>query len=124
MATLQDYAKLPVFYNGTRLLQITSVKLTTNSGQQRVDLLNEGLGGFTPGSGDVTIDIGFVIPIGGPEADYQQDCQRGSYVTLQVGVGRVGYIGRGKIMNCDIGQSVNASSEGSFQWVGQTKPLE
>ncbi len=124
MATLQDYAKIPVFYNGTKLIQITSIKMTTNSGQQRVDLLNEGLGGFTPGAGDVTIELGFVIPIGGPEANFQQDCDAGKYVTFQVGIGRLGYIGRGKIMSCDMGQSTNASSEGSLQWVGQRKSIE
>jgi|GEM_PF-2442800 len=124
MATLQDYAKIPVFYNGTKLIQITSVKMTMNSGQQRVDLLNEGLGGFTPGSGDVSIELGFVIPIGGPEANFQQDCDLGKYVTFQVGIGRLSYIGRGKILSVDMSQSTNASSEGSLSWVGQKKSIE
>jgi len=121
---LQDYAKIPVFYNGGSVMQYTSIRMTTNSGQQRVDLLQEGLAGFTPGSGDTEIELGIAIPIGGPEYDYQQDCASGAYVTFQVGVGKVGYIGRGKIQSTQINQSVNAASEGTVTWLGELKQLE
>lgn len=119
----QDFAKLVLFYNGNLLTQLTSVALNTNSGQQRVDLLNEGLSGFTPGSGDVTIDVGFVVPIGGTEDTFQEDCAEGAFVTLQVGVGKKSYIGRGKLMSCNISQSTNANVEGTFNWVGELKQV-
>jgi hypothetical protein len=121
---LSDYARLGIIYNGNALTQVTSVGMTTNSGQNRVDLLNEGLAGFTPGSGDVTIDIGYAIPIGGPEATYQQDCATGTYVTMQVFEGALSYIGRGKIMTNGVSQSVNAAAEGTCQWMGELKPIE
>lgn len=119
----QDYANLAVFYNGNALIQITSIAMTTQSGQQRVELLNEGLGGFTPGSGSVNIEIGFVVPIGGLEDTFQEDCANGAFVTLQVPIGSKDYIGRGKIMEVKISQSTNAVTEGTFTWDGQLKPI-
>ncbi len=120
---LQDFAKLGIFYNGNALTKVTSISLDTNSGEQRIDLLNEGLAGFTPGSGDCSIEVGFVVPIGGTEDEFQEDCATGTYVTLQVPVGRKSFIGRGKLQSVKISQSTNANVEGSFSWMGELKPL-
>lgn len=124
MAVQQDYAKLPVFADQQYLNQLTSVSHETDSGQQPVNLLNEGLGGFVPGSGDCKIKLGFAIPIGGTEYPYQQKCANGEYVTFQIGVGAVGYIGTGKIMTVSISQSVNGAAEGTCDWQGELKPME
>jgi len=124
MATLVDHARLALLIEQTYQVEMTSIELTTNSGQQRVDLLNEGLGGFTPGSGDVTISGGFAIPIGGQEFPFQETCADGSYVTMQVPVGGSDYIGSGKILDVSISQSVNANTEGSFTWTGELLPLQ
>jgi hypothetical protein len=121
MAVLQDGAKIQAFYNGNALNWVTSIHHTTNSGQQRIDLLNEGLAGFTPGSGDCELEIGYAVPIGGPEATYQEDCANGTYVTFQMSLGAVSYIGRGKIMNNKVGQSNNANTEGTCSWIGEMK---
>lgn len=121
---LQDFARVAVAINGNVLVAVSSVKATWNSGQNRVDLLNEGLSGFTPGSGDVTIDLGFLVPIGGPEEDYTGKCASGEYVTMQVFIGPKDYVGKGKIMTCDIGQSTNAATEGNLQWLGELKPIQ
>lgn len=123
MAT-QDYIKLAIFYNSNALTQITSISHTTESGQQRVDLLNEGVGGFTPGSGSCEIEVGFVVPIGGLEDTFQEDCANGTYVTLQIPIGPKDYIGRGKLMNVKISQSTGAVTEGTWTWTGQLKPIE
>ena len=120
---LQDFAKLAVFYSGNALTRVTSISLDTESGEQRVDLLNEGLSGFTPGSGSVSISVGFVVPIGGTEDTFQEDCATGKYITLQVPVGRKSYIGKGKLMSVKISQSTNANVEGTFEWSGELKPL-
>jgi hypothetical protein len=121
---LQDYAKLAILYNGNALTQLTSLEHETNSGQQRIDLLNEGLSGFTPGSGDCTINIGYAVPIGGAEATFQEDCASGTYVTLQMFQGVKSYIGRGKILNNKVSQSTNNPVEGTCQWLGELKPIE
>ena len=121
---LQDYARPAAFYNGDPITQATSVQTTTNSGQQRVDLLNEGLGGFTPGPGDTTISIGMAVPVGGLEISAQEDCANGEFVTMQVSIGGQYYIGQGKVQDFDISGSVGSSTEATFNWTGELKPLE
>lgn len=124
MAELIDHATLALFVDQTYQVEITSIEMTTNSGQQRVDLLNEGLGGFTPGSGDVSINIGFAIPIGGQDFPWQQKCAFGTLVTMQIIIGSEQYEGTGKLMDVSISQSVNSNAEGTASWVGQLSQLE
>jgi hypothetical protein len=122
--TLQDHARLAVFVDQTYQVEITSIEMTTNSGQQRVDLLNEGLGGFTPGSADVTLRLGFAVPVGGQEFPFQQRASDGDFVTMQVIVGGEQYSGLGKIMDVAISQSVNGNTEGTLTWLGQNDTLK
>lgn len=124
MATLREHARMAIFIDQTFMVEMTNLEMVTNSGQQRVDVLNEGLVGFTPGSGDVTITGGFAIPIGGQEFPFQQSCVEGSIHTLQLSVGGEDYSGKGKFMDVRISQSVNANVEGSFTWTGQLSAME
>lgn len=123
MAALIDHARLALFVDQTYAVEITSLGITTNSGQNRVDLLNEGLAGFTPGSGDCTLDIGFAVPIGGQEFPWQQKCAQGAYVSMQLIIGGQQYLGNGKLLTVSINQSVNASVEGTANWLGELKPV-
>lgn len=123
-ATQQDYARLALIMNGDVLVQMSNIKITWESGEQPIELLNEGLGGFTPGSGNVKIEGGFYIPIGGLEEDYVQKLVDREYVTFQVPIGRSDYVGKGKIQTCEISQSTNAAVEGSFSWLGELAALQ
>lgn len=124
MPELQDGAQLRVFYNGRSLDWITSIEMSTESGQQPIDVLRYGLAGFTPAAGRVTISLGYAVPRGGTEEEFQETCAKGEYVTFQIGQGSKDYIGRGKIMNNRVGQSTGANTEGSLEWMGPLKPLE
>jgi hypothetical protein len=124
VAALQDHARLAIFVDQNVTIEITSIQMTTNSGQNRVDLLNEGLAGFTPGSGDVTLQIGFAVPKGGQEYPWQQKCANGEYVSMQVIVGGTQYVGLGKFLDVSINQTVNASVEGTANWLGELRPLQ
>ena len=121
---LVDHARLGIIIDQSVKIEITSIQMTTNSGQNRVDLLNEGLAGFTPGSGDVSLQIGFAVPRGGPEYAFQQKCANGEYVSMQVTIGKYNYAGLGKFLDVSINQSVNASVEGTANWLGQLKQIE
>ncbi len=124
MPVQQDYAQLKAFYNGSPITQITSCSHNTEAGNQRVELMGEGLGGWTTGSGACTVEIGFVVPIGGQEFDFQQDCANHAFVTLQVIVGRNSYAGLGKLDSVSISQGTGAVTEGTFTWNGELKPFE
>lgn len=124
MATLQDHARLIIIVDSTALIEVTSIQMTTNSGQNRVDLLNEGLAGFTPGSGDVSLNISFAVPKGGQEYPWQQKCATGAYVTMQVIIGATQYVGLGKFLDVAINQSVNSSVEGTANWLGELKAVD
>jgi len=121
---LQDFSKLGCFYNGSLIEKITSIHVTGKNGIIRVDVLNEGLAGFTPGSGEVTVTVNFVVPVGGLEEAFWDDMANENFVTLQVPIGPKAYLGNGKIENVEVGQSVNASVEGSFNWLGTLSPLQ
>lgn len=121
---LSDFARLSIFYDGDALIYVTSIQGTTNSGQQRVDIMDVGLAGYTPGSGDVTISVGYAVPVAGTEKPYQADCANGRYVTLQLQQGAQYYIGQGKIMDVDVSGSAGANTEGTFNWTGELKPME
>lgn len=116
---LQEHASLRAFVDGTYLVELTSITFRTESGQIRVETM-EGLAGFTPGSGVCTVELGLAIPIGGQEHGFQQLCAQGAYVAIQIPVGQEGsYAGKGKIMNVELRQSVNASAEQTVSWEGE-----
>lgn len=119
-----DFARLGLIYSGNALAKITSLEMMTDAGLQRVDTLIEGFTGWSDGSGSVTLTIGFVIPIGGPEAEFQQHCARKEIVECEFFVGALTYVGRGKVKTVRFSQSVNAAAEGTAEWEGQIKPIE
>lgn len=121
---LQDYAVLKVFLDGQELKQVTSVRKITRSGIQAVNLLTEGLGGFTSGAGSIGVEIGFAVPRGGTEYPYQQKCANEEFVTIQFVSGADVYVGTGKLEEVEIGQSTNANTEGSANFMGELRPFD
>lgn len=121
---LQDFAILKVAINGNVLTKLTTIGAEFDSGQQPVDLLNEGLSGFTPGSGRVTINLGYPLPLGGLEEDYIGKLVSGELVTMQLFAGPKSYVGHGKITTAGLDQSVNAAVEGKLTWMGELKKLQ
>ena len=119
-----DFAKMAVFVDGGSIKMITSCELAVDAQNQRIDVMNEGLAGFSSGSGSVTINLGFVVPIGGLEVDYWGKCVRREYVEFQVWVGGAKYAGRGKIDTCDISQQTNSPTDGKLTWTGEFREFE
>lgn len=119
-----DYASFKAFFNGSPVLQTTSVGVVTESGVTPVQLLSEGLGGFADGSGQVTIELGIVVPISGQEFDFQQACANKEYVEFQVFIGRNSYNGLGKLTNVNLTHSVGDAASGTVNFTGPLKPFE
>jgi hypothetical protein len=101
----------------------TAIGVNTASGVQPVHLLGEGLGGFTSGSGEVTIELGIKIPIGGQEHPFQQMCANEEYVELQIFVGRDSYNGRGKFTTVNLTSAVDSAAQGTVSFTGPKKPF-
>lgn len=120
---LGDHLRLALLVNGNIQIKTSSISISFDSGNQRVDTL-EGLAGKTPGSGSVSISGTVAVPVGGPETDFMSMCARGEYVTMQVPWGAKSYSGLGWIQTANGGQSTNANTELSFEWVGAQRPLE
>lgn len=120
----QDYASFKSFFNGSPVLQTTSISIKTESGVTPVQLLAEGLGGWADGSGSVTISLGIVVPIGGQEFDFQQVCARKEFCEMQIFVGRNSYNGRGKITSVDLNHSAGDTASGTVEFMGPLKPFE
>jgi hypothetical protein len=120
----KDYATLSLHVDQDYEPEVTSVGLTTESGEQRIDLMNEGFGGFSPGGGACGIEVGFTIPKDGLSYPWQQKCANKEWVTMQIVVGDKQYAGLGKLISVGINQSVNAAAEGSATWDGELSPLQ
>ena len=120
---LEDFTNLSAVVDGDYQSKLTSLSMRHESGQQPVDLLNEGLGGFSPGSGRVQVTMGYSVPIGGAEFDFASAAAAGGYHTLQVTVGPKTYVGSGKFIDNEIGQTVNSATEGTVTWLGEISEL-
>jgi hypothetical protein len=125
---MEDHAKLQVFMGeeGGALVYLskaTSIEQVTDAGNIRIDTLS-GMSGFSDGAGSVKVNIGYAIPLGGPEFPFQQACANKAYVTVQLGVGAEAYVGTGKINTETVSQSTNAASEGKIEWEGELKARE
>lgn len=121
---LQDYVITKLFYNSAAVTQITRVARVVKANNVAIQLLNEGLGGFTDGSGECTIEWDAPIPIGGTEFDYEGDLVAKSYVDLQFFCGSRSYAGRGKLEEASTEQAVGAAGSIKVSWVGEFKPTE
>lgn len=118
MGQLGDHLRLKLMIDGVAQVKPSSIRVRFEANNQEVDTL-EGLAGKTPGSGKVRISCTGAIPIGGPENDWLTSCVEGSYHTMQVPFGVKSYIGNGWFDTAEVGQSVNGSTEISFEWTGE-----
>jgi hypothetical protein len=119
-----DYARQVVFINNVEATLAESFEMKTESGEQPILILNEGLAGFTPGAGQTTISGTLYVPVGGFQIDVQSFCANGEYVPIQYGVGPVAYVGTGKFTEVTISGGVNEPVKVQFTWLGEKKAME
>lgn len=121
---LQDFARAVVFFDGRQVKLAESWDIETESGQQPILILNEGLGGFTPGAGQVTVGGTLYVPVGGFEEPVQAWCAEGTYHTIQWSLGPDAYVGNGKFTNVKISGSTNQAVQVTFTWIGEKSKFE
>jgi hypothetical protein len=120
----QDYSLVKLFFNGASVTQLTKVTRMMDAQNQPIMLLNEGLGGWSPGSGISSVEWEAPIPLGGTEFDYEGIAHRREYVDLQVFVGSRSVASRGKIQTVQSEGSAGAPSSCSIKWEGAFEPTE
>ncbi len=120
---LQNYAVTKLFYNGSPITQITRNSRAIAMNNQAIQLMNEGLGGFTDGSPEVRLEWDAPVPIGGPEFDYEGDATARAFVDMQYFIGAKSYAGRGKLESVNTEQSAGTPTSMSVVWVGEVKPV-
>lgn len=121
---LQDFSRPVVFFDQQQVKLAESWDHETDPGQMPVMILNEGLGGFTPGAGKCTFGGTLYVPIGGFEKPVQAWAVEGSYHTVQFGLGPQAYVGIGKFTNVKISGSTTQSVQVTFTWMGEMKAFE
>jgi hypothetical protein len=115
---------MTVFIDGQHLIQISQISVEMENGEQQVFTLNEGLAGFSPGSGITNVTINYIIPASGFEFNFADAVHGRGYHTVQVAAGATDYIGEGKFLNNSISQSTGAASEGTVSFSGEFAPFE
>jgi hypothetical protein len=121
---LTKYARTAVALDGTWLKYLTSASMSTDAGKTPINLLEEGLSGFSPGSGSVTVTLSYAIPVGGQEYPFQQKATRDEDVQLQIRWGAEQYAALGQITTDEKTRNTDSPTEGTVTWVGVLDELE
>lgn len=121
---LTKFARTAIALDGTWLKFLTSASMVTDGGKTPINLLEEGLAGFSPGSGSVTVTLGYALPMGGQEYPYQQKVTRDEDVQLQIRWGAEQYAALGQLTNDEKNRNVDAPTEGTVNWTGVLDEME
>lgn len=118
------YGQAKLHFRGNPINKIASCSWEGDAGLQPVNLMNEGLDGFSIGSGSSTIKWSFPIPQTGPEHPYRQAFINKEDVDLQYTSGAESYAATGKLTNYEESQSDNEVLTGNCTWLGPLAPFE
>jgi hypothetical protein len=118
---IQKFLRMKVLIDGVTQVLLQNVTVNWDTAKQRVDVL-KGMAGFTPGAKSVTISATSAVYQSGPEFDSFASGANDDVHEVQVPYGRKTIISEGWIQSGSIGQSTNASTETSFEFVGTYNP--
>jgi hypothetical protein len=120
---MQDFAKLSAYVDTAYQVFLTSISINGENGEQLVRTF-EGLAGFSPGTGVMTVEFGYVIPIGGEDYPFWNKMVNREYVQLQLPVGAKTIVGLGKILTTGISQDVDGAIAGTASWTGELGEMQ
>ncbi len=123
MATLTNHAKLRAMFGGTLLKRATSIRVTGESGKVVVHTMDgpSTFSGFSSGEAVKSIEISYVIPISGPEFDFEKFANSEEFVTCQLFYANKTYAGLGQVMSNSLDDSTGAAMSATAVWVGEAK---
>jgi hypothetical protein len=115
---IQDGALLTVQVDGDECDYITSVHLKTDGGKIPIYTL-KGKVMFAKGAGKLELSIGYSVPVGGFEVNFQKFAAELGRHTIQIDCGGNCLIAEGEFLTDSIGRSANAATEGTCDWQGE-----
>lgn len=98
--------------------RVTNVEINGQSGMQAIEILKEGLVGFTDGAKRLEISGTWPVFIEGLEKPIPDWIEEGSYHECQIPVGPTNLISKGRFDTFRLGQSTNANTEMSATFIG------
>jgi hypothetical protein len=115
--SLEEYSLAYVEVDGVLLLEEADVKIHRTSGAQKQLTVAKGLAGFSPGAGEMSIEVTNAVPAGGFEVN------PGKYFTKGLKIAKVKIVAAGlvlttsgQIMDDNFSHGVN--KEASIQFTG------
>lgn len=120
----KDFGKVRIWVDGAFMVYVSSITKRTDAGNIPVNVLNEGLAGFTNGSGSVNISVGYFFPASGPEVNFDDLCVERGYHDVQVAVSGTSGVMRGKFSDNEVSQSTDQATSGTVNFIGEFKALK
>jgi hypothetical protein len=111
---LRDY----ILIDGQFQAEASNISVNGQSGAQAVETIANGLSGKTPGSKRIEFALTSAVPTGGMEFDFVQACSDGAYHEVQIVYGAKTIVSKGWFQDFSLGQSTNASTEASANFIG------
>lgn len=108
---------LVVLINGVSQVLLQDVRVTADGKKIEIEGKNSLLG-FTPGAKSLTISFKSAVMVEGPEFDPFDAAEGSDTYEVQVPYGTKTLTSQGEFLSAEIGQSVNASTELSFEFRG------
>lgn len=120
---LQDFARLFVMVDSVLQVFVESIGIQTDSGNIEIYTF-DGLAGFSPGPGKITLSLNYAVPLAGFETNFQKMVVDRQVHSIQVGVGSNALITEGKFNTDNIQGSTSSATQGSVTFTGKLAPFE
>jgi len=114
----QLYTLAEVWWNGKKLMEEASVKVTRDSKAQPVSTVGRGFAGMSPGAKDITISVENAVPSATFElnpGEYIDNLLVGEITIFAAGKSLVS---KGFITKDDFSHAVNSEAKLSFEFMG------
>ena len=120
---LQDFGRLFVMVDSRLQVYVESINVQTDAGNIQIFTF-DGLAGFSPGPGKITIALNYAVPAAGFETNFQKAVVDKGIHSIQVGIGPNALITEGKFMTDAISGSTTSATTGSVNFEGVLAAFE
>ena len=121
--SVQDFARLFVLVDSNLQVFVESIGIQTASGNIKIFTF-DGLAGFSPGPGEITLSLNYAVPLAGFETNFQAMVVDKAIHSIQVGIGPNALITEGKFNTDNIQGSTTSATQGSVTFEGRLAKFE